>query len=97
MSCRGACGETCLPALLVAYTYGHAEPLERAQGRARCGSRMRPPCGVQRTRILFDNRVYRKCEGQPVGCSLPIDVKRLSEGIQDGIPCVSRDGIRRGA
>ena len=52
---------------------------------------MRPPVGAPRKRILFDNRVYRKCEGQPVGCSLPIDVRRLSEGIQDEMPCVSRD------
>ena len=61
------------------------------------GSWTRPPVGGSRKRILFDNRVYRKCEGQPVGCSLPIDVRRLSEGIQDEMPCVSRDGIRRGA
>ena len=61
------------------------------------GSWTRPPVGGSRKRILFDNRVYRKCEGQPVGCSLPIDVRWLSEGIQDGCPCVSRDGIRRGA
>ena len=61
------------------------------------GSWTRPPVGGSRKRILFDNRVYQKCEGQPVGCSLPIGVRRLSEGIQDGWPCVSRGGFRRGA
>ncbi|WP_033169781.1 hypothetical protein [Selenomonas sp. ND2010] len=59
MSCRDACGETCLPALLVAYTYGHAEQFGRAQGRARYGSRMRPLAGVSRTRMLFNNCGYR--------------------------------------